>query len=79
MFKPYMNIWKKVSCFTSLDFTHDRLIIDGFDILKTATNEEFIKDIQDEENIFECGDQMNWSGIMNHAEDVYNDVVDKER
>ena len=47
-------------------------------ILKTSTNQDFITEIKDYEKKFERGQQMDWSDLMDHAVDVYTDLVDKD-
>ena len=75
--KLYEHLEEEVSKLDALGYTHDHLFMDVFDILKASTNEDFIKDIKDEEKKYERGQAMDWTDLMDHAVDVYTDLVDK--
>lgn len=75
----YEHLGEEINRLTTLGFTHDHLLMDVFDILKTSTNEEFFKDIKDEEKKYERGQDMDWTDLMDHAIDVYTDLVDKNQ
>ena len=76
--KLYEHLEEEVSELEALRFTHDHLLMDVFDILKTSTNEDFLKDFKDEEKKYERGQAMGWNDLMGHAVDTYQDMVDKE-
>ena len=73
----YEHLEEQISLLTSLGFTHDHLLMDIFDILKTSTNADFVKDIKDEEKKYERGQAMDWTDLMDHAVDTYTDLIDK--
>ena len=73
----YEHLEEEVTQLECLGSSHDHLLSDVFDILKTSTNEDFIKDIKEEEKKYERGQAMDWTDLMDTAVDLYKDQIDK--
>lgn len=76
--KLYEHLEEEVSKLEPMGYTHDHLLMDAFDILKTSTNEDFVKDIKDEEKKYERGQAIDWTDLMYHAVNTYQELVDKK-
>ena len=53
------------------------LIIDIFDALRTGSNDEFREEIRRLERDYERGQPLTWRELMEFAESIYNDFIDK--